>query len=244
MRNIILTWNKKITRRKIPLMFIVVLFVMAGCEQEAFQNSPSEKVLRYEENFEIIGSEKDNLIGKLNPALFKTSDRSNALAEEVQLPFVPREGEEVKLPSGRYSITGSPTGNVFITDGSGNLLLREIVGSYAGVGTLTVDIDETYTIRVDAGYETVSILPVETQLSTELTAGIWEVGLDIEAGDYKVTTPYGLGYLHVLDKNDDPKVYELIGGTFSSTKSSLHLKEGQKLRITELSSIQFQPNED
>ena len=225
-------------------MFIVALFVMAGCEHGAFQDTPSEKVLRYEENFEIIGSEKDNLIGKVIPSLFKTSDRSNALAEEVQLPVVPHEGKEVKLPSGRYSITGSPTGNVFILDGNGELLLREIVGSYAGVGTLTVDIDETYAIRVDGGYDSVSIIPVATQLSTELTAGIWEVGLDIEAGDYKVTTPYGLGYLQVLDKNDDPKVYELIGGKYSSTKSSLHLKKGQKLRITGLSSIQFQLNED
>lgn len=230
--------------RSVLFLLVIALFVGAGCEHGAFQDSPSEKVLRYKENFEIIGSEKDNMIGNVNPALFTTSDRSNALAEEVQLPVVPQKGEEVKLPSGRYSITGNPTGNVFILDGNGELLLREIVGSYAGVGTLTVDIDEAYTIRVDGGYDSVSILPVATRLSTELTAGIWEVGLDIEAGDYKVTTPYGLGYLQILDKNDDPKVYELIGGTYSSTKSSLHLNEGQKLRITGLSLIQFQPTED
>ncbi|MEK5037781.1 hypothetical protein [Sporosarcina sp. FSL K6-3457] len=244
MKNTILIWNKQIMNRKVLFLFVIALFVIAGCEHGAFQDSPSEKVLRYGENFEIIGSEKDHRIGQVNPALFTTSDRSNALAKEVQLPVVPQEGKELKLPSGRYSITGSPTGNVFILDGNGELLLREIVGSYAGVNTLTVDIDEAYTIRVDGGYDSVSILPVATQLSTELTAGIWEVGLDIEAGSYKVTTPYGLGYLQILDKNNDSKVYELIGGTYSSTTSSLYLDEGQKLRITELSSIQFQPTED
>jgi hypothetical protein len=240
MRNTILTRSKRLVRRISPLLFII--FILSGCEHGVFQDPLSEKVLRYEENFEITGSEKDEKIGTVNMAIFKTSDRSNALAKEVQLPVVRQEGEEVKLPSGRYSITGSPTGNVFVSDENGQLLLREIVGSYAGVGSLTVDIDEAYTVRVDGGYDSVSILPVSTQLSTELTAGIWEVGLDIEAGDYEVTTPDGLGYLQVLDKNDDPKLYELIGGTYSSTKSSQNLREGQRLLINGISIVHFLPN--
>jgi hypothetical protein len=232
------------TRRNILIIFVVGVFVMTGCEHGAFQDPPTEKVLRFKENFEIIGSEREDMIGKVNPALFITSDRSNALAEEVRLPVVPQEGEEIKLPSGRYSISGFPTGNVFVRDENGELVLREIVGTYAGVRSLTVDIDESYTVRVDGGYNYVTILPVATQLSTELTAGIWDVGLDIEAGDYTVTAPNGLGYLQVLDKNDDPKMYELIVGAASSTSSKIQLTDGQKLRITGISMIHFQSDDE
>lgn len=244
MKNTILTWNKRIKRRVFLLLIYTTLFVMTGCTYGPFQNAPSEKVLLYEGNFEITGRENDDIIGKVNPALFETSDRSNALAEEVDITVVPIEGKEIKLPSGRYTITGYPTGNVFIRDKHGELLLREIVGSYAGVGSLTVDIDETYTVRVDGGYDSVNILPVPTLLSTELTTGIWEVGLDIEAGKYTITTPNGLGYLQIFDHNDDSKMYELIGGTSSSTKSEVRLIAGQKLRLTGISMINFQPQEN
>ena len=229
--------------RSFLLLIILGLFVMAGCVHGPFQSSPSEKVLRYEENFEIIGSEKDDMIGKVNPALFATSDRSNAKAEEVQIPVVPNEGKEIKLQSGRYSITGNPTGNVFIRDGNGDLVLREIVGNYGGVGSLTVDIDETYTVRVDGGYDSVYIHPVGTMLSTELMAGVWEVGLDIEAGTYTITTPYGLGYLQILDKHAESKMYEVIGGQYSSSQSQIHLTDGQKVRITGVAIVHFQLEE-
>ncbi|KAA0964991.1 hypothetical protein FQ087_01325 [Sporosarcina sp. ANT_H38] len=233
------------TRRGFSLLLLFAsLFIMTGCAYGPFQNAPSEKVLRYEENFEITGNEKNDLIGKVNPALFETSDRSNALAEEVDIPVVPKDGKQVKLPSGRYTITGHPTGNVFIRDEDGGLVLREIVGNYAGVGSLTVDIDETYTVLVDGGYDSVNILPAPTFLSTELVTGIWEVGLDIEAGNYTITTPNDLGYLQIFDKNNDPKMYELIGGTVSSTKSEVRLLAGQKLRITGISMINFQPQEN
>ncbi len=102
MKNIILTWNK---RMKFLLLLCTALFVMAGCAYGPFQNTPSEKVLLYEENFEITGSEKDDIIGKVNPVLFETSDRSNALAGEVDIPVVPIEGKrDYSLQAGRSKL--------------------------------------------------------------------------------------------------------------------------------------------
>ncbi|WHT47853.1 hypothetical protein QNH10_17450 [Sporosarcina thermotolerans] len=49
-------------------------------------------------------------------------------------------------------------------------------------------------------------------MATELTAGIWEVGLDIEAGEYIVSMDYGLGYLEIHEKDKEPILYEIIGG--------------------------------
>src|SRR6185312_10365814 len=109
------------------------------------QKSESDKVDPYEKNFEIIGAEKDELIGKVNPAIFMTANRSNKEAEQVERGVFTKEGVKVKLNSGRYSITGYPAGNIFIYDGNGDLVIREIVGHAGGVGSLTVDIEGTYT---------------------------------------------------------------------------------------------------
>ena len=39
------------------------------------------------------------------------------------------------------------------------------------------------------------------------------------------------------------KLYEVIGGTFSATKSEVQLSDGQKLEINSISMIHFQSNE-
>ena len=230
--------------RKIPfILFILSLFVLTGCNR-LFHEPPSEKVMRYQENYEIIGNEKDEMLDNVSELIFETSDRSNLLAEEVVIGVVGNEGKEIKVPSGRYQIIGNVTGTVDIRDENGDLLFHDILGSPYGVPSITVDLNDTHTIRMDGGLEQVHVSPVSTQLSTELTAGIWEVGLDIKKGTYSVTTPRGLGSLQIFDPNEDPKVYEVIGGTFSATKSDVQLSDGQKLRINGISMIHFQSNEE
>lgn len=234
MRNIIMTRNKGMGKLSF-VPFILGLFVLAlsGCNQE----SPSKKAIQYQENYEIVGSEKDELLGNVSDAIFKTSDRSNKGAEELFIKDVSKG--EISVPSGRYRIAGEMTGNVYIHDENGNLLYHAIVGSPYGVESITVDLDETDTITMD-GFDQAYVMPAETQLSTELTAGIWEVGTDIEAGDYAISSPYGLGYLQIFDQNEDPVVFEVIGGGFEGTESDIQLRNGQKLRITDISMIHFE----
>lgn len=131
------------------------------------------------------------------------------------------------------------TGNVYIHDENDDLLFHAIVGFPHGVESITVDLDEAKTITMD-GFEQAYVMPADTQLSMELTAGIWELGTDIEAGVYVITSPYGLGYLQIFEPNEDPVVFEVIGGGFEGTKSDIQLRKGQKLRITDISMIQFQ----
>lgn len=214
---------------------LFVLIIMAGCNPTA-HGSPSEKVKRYEENFEIVGSEKDDLLDGLSDAIFATADRSNKTAEGVAINDVDKD--DIQVPSGRYEIAGDITGNVYIYDENGDLLFHDIVGSPYGVGSVTVDLDETYVINLD-GFETAYIEPVPTELSTELSAGIWEVGTDIEAGDYSISSPYGFGYLQIYGPDDEPQVFEVTGNEFVTTKSDVQLKEGQKLRITDIPVIEF-----
>lgn len=221
------------------LLIASCILILSGCHP--MQKSESEKIDPYEKNFEIVGPEKDVLIGKVNPAIFNTVDRSNKNAEQVESGVFTKEGVNVALQPGRYTISGYPAGNIFIYDENGDLVIREIVGHAGGVGSLTVDIDDAYSIFADGGYDHVSFVPVPTQLSTDLNSGIWEVGLDIDAGDYLFGSEYGLGYLELHEEGKDPVLYEVIGGNETGSKSRVKLKEGQKLRVTGISLVNFKP---
>lgn len=233
--------NKLLYIRKggASVVIAVSLLLLSGCHP--LQKSETTKVGPYEANFEIVGDEKDALIGTVNPAIFNTVNRSNENAEQVDRDIFTKEGERVTLQPGRYSITGSPVGNIFIYDEKGDLIIREIVGHSGGVGSLTIDVDDTYAIFADGGYNHVSFVPVPTELSTDLNAGIWEVGLDIEAGEYIFSSEHGMGYLEIHEKGVDPVLYEVIGGNEMGSQSRVKLKDGQKLRITGISLLNFKP---
>ena len=222
-------------RKTAILLCVLSLFVLSSCNQE-----PSEKVTRYHENHEIIGSEKEELLSNLSETIFETSERSNITAEEAQVD-VNYEVKEIVVAPGRYQIIRHASGTVSIQDLTGGLLYRGVLGSSYGVNSITVDLNNAHIIRVDGGQDTVYVQPVATQLSTELTAGIWEVGLDIEEGEYTVTAPNGVGYLQQFDPTKEPILFEVIGGNFASTTSKIQLRKGQKLKITGISMVQFLP---
>ncbi|MEC5424855.1 hypothetical protein QGM71_15320 [Virgibacillus sp. C22-A2] len=222
-------------RQKLQITAILIsLAVLTGCGP-VFQKSPSEKVKHYQANFEVIGNEKDEMLDNFSETLYETGTRDNTEAKEVIIDFIDKS-EEFSVPSGRYEIKGDITGNVYIYDGSGELLFHDILGSAYGVSSITVDLTDAHTIHVD-GLDYVSVIPVPTQLTTELSAGIWEVGIDIEPGNYTITGPHGgFGYLQIFDPIGGSQVFEVIS---TSTESNIHLKEGQILRITGISMIHF-----
>ncbi|MFD2043483.1 hypothetical protein ACFSTA_03735 [Ornithinibacillus salinisoli] len=223
-------------KRIVLLIFIACLFVLSGCQQQ-----PSEKVLRYQENSEIIGTEKDEIIGEISDTIYESIDRSNSGAEEVVLFPIDREGEDIILPEGRYMITGGQSGNVIVNDEHGVLLFHGILDQAYGVASVTVDVNGSHSVHVD-GLEEASITPVTTQLSNQLSTGIWEVGKDIEEGDYSVMADsgYAFGDLQIFEEGESTKVYEIIDSSPDS-KIKVHLQDGQKIKITGVSNLQFEP---
>ncbi|MCM3759126.1 hypothetical protein M3197_16950 [Sporosarcina aquimarina] len=222
-------------------VLVFVCLLLSGCQ--AKQIPTSDQIFLYEQNFELTGDEKDELIKPVNPAIFTSVDRNNPEAEAVSVPVVPKTGEDLKLKTGRYMITGYPTGNISIFDSEGEQILREIVGDYAGATSLTVSVEESYTVRADGGYDSINIFTAPTSLNTDLSAGIWEVGTDIKAGTYTISLDQGYGYLQILEKEKDSILYELIGGTIGRTESIVKLKKGQWLRVTDTSLITFLPKD-
>lgn len=221
-------------KRVILFIYIASLLVLNGCQQ------PSEKITRYQENYEIIGKEKDEMITNTSETIYESIDRSNSEAKEVIIEPIYKEGKDVILPQGRYEIGGHITGNVYIHDEHGQLLFHDIIGTPPlGVENITIDVNGSHIVHVD-GFEQAYIIPVSTELSTELSSGIWEVGKDIEEGRYTVTGS-GLGYLQIYEQGKSPQVFEVIGGD-SHTASKVHLKDGQMLKISGVNLIQFSSN--
>ncbi|MDN4607994.1 hypothetical protein [Sporosarcina highlanderae] len=215
--------------------------ILSGCHN--LQGKKSEMISVYADNYELTGIIRDEIIGKVHPAIFTTVDRSNKEAKRLFGPMPTKRGAKLYLETGRYELTGNPSGNIYIYDKDDILILQEIVGKHAGVPTLTVDIDSTYSIVFDGGYNTVTIEPAETVLSTELTAGIWDVGLDIEPGDYTISIPVGYGYVQVLEQGKEPCLFELMGGGLTNSQSIVQLKEGQKVRVSKVSVVYFEPSD-
>ncbi|MDN4607997.1 hypothetical protein [Sporosarcina highlanderae] len=230
--------QRQFNAKGIVIGILVSTLVLSGCHN--LQGKKSEMISVYADNYEITGTTRDAIVGTIHPAIFTTVNRGNIEAKRTYGPMPTKRGAKLTIEAGRYSFTGYPSGNIYIYDKDDNLLIREIVGDKAGVPTLTADIDSTFSIMFDGGYNTVTIQPVKTKLSTELTTGIWDVGLDIEPGDYTIGIPYGYGFVQILEQGKDPQLFELTGGGLTNSKSLVQLKKGQKVRVSKVSVVYFE----
>ncbi|MEN2767599.1 hypothetical protein [Ornithinibacillus xuwenensis] len=230
-------------KRMIGLVFVTSLSVLIGCQEQ-----PSEKVLHYQANNEIIGIEKEEIIGDISDTIYDSIDRSNLEAKEVFIHPIEGKGEDIVLPEGRYVIgigevlDGLPqSGRILVYDDEGQLLLNELVDSAYGVNSVTLDLNGVHKVHID-GLDQALIVPASTQISNELTAGIWEVGKDIEAGKYSViaASEFAFGDLQVFEEGESPKLYEILNSSTDS-KIEIELKKGQKLKISGLSYLKFEP---
>ncbi|WP_188734472.1 hypothetical protein [Oceanobacillus neutriphilus] len=226
------------------LIVLICLFVLIGCSQ---QSSKSEKVLSYQENSEIIGEEKEEIVGEVSDTMYESIDRSNAEAEEFIIGPVSREGEEITPPEGRYNVgfgfsDDFQSGRVLVYDEEDTLLIEALLDDGYGLRSITVDLNGSHTVYTD-GVEELILIPKETKSSNELTTGISEVGKDIEPGNYSVATDLedGIGYLEIFEEGEQPQVFEVLINPLEPD-IDVELKEGQKVKITGfLSGLQFEP---
>ncbi|WP_157783031.1 hypothetical protein [Alkalibacillus haloalkaliphilus] len=224
-------------KRVIPILIVGLL--LASCNVES-KTEVSE--VYTDQQQKIIGEEKNEMLGQTAAPYTNRELRDEEYSQdEVFLDYVQGDGETISVSPGRYEITGSVAGNINVYNDHGDLIFHDILGSDYGVGSITVDIDEDFTIHADAGFNAVMVTPADEQQSNNLTAGHWEVGVDIEPGDYLISSSSKIGYLQIHSHNEDAQVYEVMGSEFGNTESEVTLKEGQKLRITEISYIHFEP---
>lgn len=169
------------------------------------------------QNNEVIdNSTDDNFTIERNDNNKSSLDRSNSIAQEVNLPSGQYTvGNEIQI--GRYVCTlAEGTGTITIYDENNEMLFCEIIGSddnFQGVSSLTVDLKYDYVIDINS--DNLSFIPVNTEKKDVLSAGNWIVGMDIDEGTYVLsgdTTNGSIiinrsgGEQEILDLNSNNKV--------------------------------------
>ena len=83
--------------------------------------------------------------------------------------------------------------------------------------------------------------PLATKTLTELTTGIWVVGLDIKPGTYTASSKNGLNGSVTLFEGDLPIARLLLGsdGLKFSESEKITLQEGQIIRISHIPTVVF-----
>lgn len=200
--------------RRIIIIF-GLLFLMSGCTLLA-DTEQTEETLAYKANYEIIGKEKDELIGDPHPELFEPSIKELDFDDYLYIEYKARK--PFQLSTGRYEIRGTGTGYVYLYDENGELVYREYMAY--GMEKIEVDIKDSYDFRFN-GLESVLLVKIEPELKTELTPGIYEVGTHIPPGEYEVTGT-GFGYIKVFSDKDDAKLFEVIGDIGSILSSDYY----------------------
>lgn len=206
--------------RKIILSFMVLLIV-AAC------SAPPKE----ESSFEITGKEKEKIIGQYTDRFLEPINRDNITGFHEMLG-----GKFENFSTSRYNFEAYSGGLLLVYDEEDNLIFKEVMDH----GNFLVELDlwEDYTVEI-SGFRELYVMQVGTNPSQELFSGIWQVGLDIEAGNYTMTGE-GHGYVQIFDANNQTQVFEVIGNDYVNTRSDVVLKEGQKIRINGLSKVDFE----
>lgn len=146
---------------------------------------------------------------------------------------------------GRYVITcpEGESGNISASSAKDPLALNEILGTALGLGvpSVTTDLTDGEEIKI-SGLSAVTFTPATTELRTSLSAGDWEVGLDVEAGNYIVTPAAGeSGNFALYSKSGFPETIEILGdaGGLGVPNVTVELEDGQKIAIAGLSEVTF-----
>lgn len=229
-------------QRLFVLLSLSFTILLVGCNQE-----PTEKVQAYEDNFEILGEERDALIGDVSETIYESIDRDHTDLEEIIVFPIDKLGNQVTPPAGRYRISTAEVGHTYapesgrivIYDENDKLLVDELYDYSYGVGSVTVDLNGSHTVHAD-GIDSLLLRPVETEFATDLHAGIYEVGRDIEAGAYEIMAELGFGYLQVFEEEKEPRVFEILN-TSPVSNIKLDLEDGQKVKISGIALVHFFP---
>ena len=165
---------------------------------------------------ENLTDEEDDFVIENNENNKTNLDRSNSIAQEVNLPSGNYTvGNEIQV--GRYICTlAEGTGTITIYDENNEMLFCEIIGSddnFKGVSSLTVDLKYDYKIEINS--DNLSFIPINTEKKDILSAGNWITGIDIDEGTYALSGDTSNGSIiisrfdgeqEILDLNSNNKV--------------------------------------
>lgn len=187
------------------------------------------------QNNEVIdNSTDDNFTIERNDNNKSSLDRSNSIAQEVNLPSGQYTvGNEIQI--GRYVCTlAEGTGTITIYDENNEMLFCEIIGSddnFQGVSSLTVDLKYNYVIDINS--DNLSFIPVNTEKKDVLSAGNWIVGMDIDEGIYVLSGDTTNGSIIIDRSGGEQEILDL------NSNNKVKLEDNDEILIFGIDEIAF-----
>lgn len=187
------------------------------------------------QNNEVIdNSTDDNFTIEHNDNNKSSLDRSNSIAQEVNLPSGQYTvGNEIQI--GRYVCTlAEGTGTITIYDENNEMLFCEIIGSddnFQGVSSLTVDLKYNYVIDINS--DNLSFIPVNTEKKDVLSAGNWIVGMDIDEGIYVLSGDTTNGSIIINRSGGEQEILDL------NSNNKVKLEDNDEILIFGIDEIAF-----
>lgn len=179
-------------------------------------------------------STDDNFTIERNDNNKSSLDRSNSIAQEVNLPSGQYTvGNEIQI--GRYVCTlAEGTGTITIYDENNEMLFCEIIGSddnFQGVSSLTVDLKYDYVIDINS--DNLSFIPVNTEKKDVLSAGNWITGMDIDEGTYVLSGNTTNGSIIINRADGEQEILDL------NSNSKVKLEDNDEILIFGIDEIAF-----
>lgn len=219
-------------------VFLLSGIVLTACQSESdtMTNSTDNNEIEKESEVDSEATDKDS-----------DSEATTDISEDT---ISLEEGNYVvgeDLPADRYNITGKGSGNLFIENNSASGSVSEVIedeGLNLGVPSVTVNLIDGAEVEI-VGLEQSIFTPVKDRdASDTLTTGAWEVGTDINEGNYEVIAAgEQSGKVMVYEQGNKIPVYdELIDpkGELASDTLTVELTDGQILRVNVISELLFQ----
>ena len=152
----------------------------------------------------------------------------------------------VDIPPGRYIATTENGFGSFVVYERGTRLpeISEVLGYFAEpayVPSVALTLVKDQEIKITRLAEVI-FTPLKTEFKTELTTGIWEVGLDIKPGTYTISSKDGRGGSFNLFEGDKPVARMELGKNRANSKASgtVTLINGQTIRISAIPIVLFE----
>lgn len=185
-------------------------------------------------NEAIDNSTDDNFTIERNDNNKSSLDRSNSIAQEVNLPSGQYTvGNEIQI--GRYVCTlAEGTGTITIYDENNEMLFCEIIGSddnFQGVSSLTVDLKYNYVIDINS--DNLSFIPVNTEKKDVLSAGNWITGMDIDEGTYMLSGDTTNGSIIINRSSGEQEILDL------NANSKVKLEDNDEILIFGIDEVVF-----
>lgn len=233
-----------------------------------------EAIEAFEDRQEIVGKAKELYLDEPfssnihQPALSFEGTTETLLEEKMYVI-----GED--LPESRYLFAivepGRNSGHIRLEDAEGNRIADEYLDIQSGIMTVELDLHEGNLLHVSGGEklgiyasasgELADELPISgwieemnrvaSEDSNTLQTGIWEVGAQLSAGEYKLVDQPRTGFIYIFSKNEtEPRIIEMQGAYTTGANdpevvetgpvTSLTLKEGDKLYLHNAPSISIE----